>query len=305
MPCRSHWFNNLVSRRALALFLALGVIWGVPYLLIKYAIVSFTPVTLVFLRTALGGLVLLPLALRQRAFVPLRSRWKPLLGYTVAEIAVPWLALSDAERVVSSGLAALLIAGVPVVGLVLAFLTGRAERLGPLAAAGLILGMSGVGLLVGREAMTGPGSTVALLEMAPVVVGYALGPMIIARWLHDIPSSGVIVASLLIVAAGCAPWGVAQWPSRIEASALTAVVLLGLLCTALAFLFLFALVAEVGPVRATVITYINPAVAVAAGVIFLAEPLTATTVLGFAAIAAGSYLVQRRPRGTSQPVAAP
>ncbi len=289
-----------MSRRALLLFLALGVLWGIPYLLIKYAIVSFSPVGLVFGRTLIGGLVLLPLALRQRAFAPLRAKWKPFLAYTVAEIAVPWLALSDAERVISSGLAALLIAGVPVVGVVLALVTGRSERFGAIGALGLALGLLGVGVLVGAEASapSGAGSAVALAQMAFVVIGYATGPMIIARWLHDVPSSGVIVGSLLLVSLGSAPWALTGWPSHIESSAAASVVLLALLCTALAFVLLFALVAEVGPVRATVITYLNPAVAVAAGVLFLREPFTATTVIGFVAIVAGSYLAQRRPAGS-------
>lgn len=295
--------NDRVSRRALLLFLTLGVLWGIPYLLIKYALISFTPAELVFGRTLIGGLVLLPLAVRQRAFGPVRRRWRPVLAYTVAEVAVPWLALGYAEQVVPSGLAALLIATVPIVGLVLAAVTGRAVQIGRDGVAGLVLGLAGVALIVGNEAAapSGSGSTLALLQMALVVLGYATGPLIIDRWLRGIPSSGVIVTSLLVVAAAMAPWAVTGWPQRVDAAAAIAVVLLGLLCTAAAFTLLFALIDEVGSVRATVITYLNPAVAVVVGLIFLAEPITAVTVAGFAAIAGGSFLVQRRPHVRTEP----
>lgn len=293
-----------MSRRAWFLFLTLGVIWGIPYLLIKYAIVSFSPVALVFARTALGGLVLLPLALRRRGFDGLWRHWRPLLAYTAFEIAIPWVALTHAEEVVSSGLAALLIAFVPVVGFVIALATKRSARLGPGGLAGLGLGLAGVAMLVGREVVvpSGPGSTRALLEMALVVLGYALGPVVIDRYLSHLPSSGVIVSSLLIVAVVFAPLGIAQWPRDAQPSALIAVALLGVLCTAAAFVALFALVREVGPVRATVITYINPAVAIVAGVLLLGEAVTVWTIAGFLAIVAGSFLVQRRP-GSPEPAA--
>lgn len=290
--------NGAVSRRALVLFLALGVLWGIPYLLIKYALVSFSPVALVVARTTVGGLVLLPWALRQKAFAPLLARWRPMLAYTVVEIAIPWIMLSRAEQRLSSGLTALLIAAVPVVGVILSYPLGRAHRLGPTGAAGLLLGMGGVALLVGGEAFagtSGEGTALALAEMALVVVGYAAGPAIIDRWLSDVPSSGVIVVSLLGVSVLFGPFAVAQWPAAPEPSAVLAIVLLGLLCTALAFVCFFALVAEVGPVRTTAITYVNPAVAVLAGAVFLREPVTLLTALGFAAIVGGSVLLHRRP----------
>lgn len=288
----------VVSRRALVFFVALGLVWGVPYLLIKYAVATFTPATLVMLRTAIGGLVLLPVAVRAGALPAVLRRWKAVSAYTVVEIIVPWLALSHAETALPSGLAALLIAAVPVAGLAISALAGRPERLGPGGWCGMALGIGGVALLAGREALapSGPGVGLALAEMLLVVIGYALGPQIIATRLADVPNSGVIVASLLGPAVVLAPVGIAQWPAHVDAPAAISVVLLGLVCTALAFLLLFELVAEVGPVRTTVITYINPAVAVVAGAVFLAEPVTVATIAGFVAIVGGSVLVQRRPR---------
>ena len=283
------------------LFLLLGVLWGIPYLLIKYANASFSPAGLVVARTAIGGLVLLPVALRRGGFAPVLRHWRPVLAYTVVEILIPWLALSHAEHVLASGLTALLIAAVPVVGAVLSFLTGRTENLGGAGVLGLALGLGGVALLVGREIAvpTGAGSGFALAEMAAVVLGYAVGPQILARRLRDVPSTSVIVTSLLVPAVLLAPVAVLQWPDRVEPSAALAVVLLGLLCTAGAFLCFFRLVAEVGPVRTTVVTYGNTAVAVAAGAVLLGEPVTLATAAGFAAIVGGSLLVQRRRAGST------
>ncbi|WP_162872664.1 DMT family transporter [Austwickia chelonae] len=286
-----------MSRRALLLFLGLALFWGIPYLLIKYALLSFTPATLVMLRTLIGGLVLLPLALREKAFPAVARHWPAVLVYTLVEIVIPWPALSHAEQVIPSGLAALLISAVPVVGVLLGLATRRQEHLGRSGIAGLMLGLGGVGLLVGHHSISPqqPGTGLALLEMAAVVLGYAAGPLIIHRWLRDVPSSGIIVVSLLVPALLLTPLAVAQWPTRIESSAVIAVILLGLISTALAFLALFALVREVGAVRATVVTYLNPAVAIIVGAIFLKEPITATTLAGFVAVVGGSVLVHRRP----------
>lgn len=297
-----------MSRRALSLFLVLGVCWGIPYLLIRYANASFTPAAVVCLRTLLGALVLLPFALRQGALRPLTSRWPWVAAYTVVEILVPWLALTHAEHVLPSGLTGLLIAGTPVVGAVLSRLTGRDEGLGSRGALGLALGLGGVALLVVDELTvpSGPGAGLALLELALVVVCYATGPQILARRLHDVPGLGVIVVSLVVPAVVLAPVSIAQWPAVIEPSAGLAVVLLGVLCTATAFLCFVRLVAEVGPVRTTVVTYLNTAVAVAAGAVVLREAITVRTLVAFAAIVGGSVLVQRPPAaGPTRTGAAP
>ncbi len=281
-----------MSRRGWLLFAAVGIIWGVPYLLIKVAVGTLTPASLVFWRTALAALLLLPLAASRGQLRPLLRRWLPLLAFAAVEIAVPWLFLALAEQRLTSSLAGLLIAAVPLVGALLAWATGG-ERLGLLRQVGLLVGLAGVAALVGLDLHARDGW--ALLEMAIVVVGYAVGPFLLTRYLSDLPSLGVTAASLGLTALVYLPFALLQLPARWPAwNVVGSVVGLAVVCTAAAFLLFFALIAEVGPVRATVITYVNPAVAVALGVTLLGEPFTVGVGVGFALVLAGSVLATRR-----------
>ena len=289
-----------MSRRGWVLFLAMGLIWGVPYLLIKVAVEEISPAVLVLARTALAGLLLLPLAVARGHLRPLRPAWLPILAFAAIEICVPWLLLGVAEQRLSSSLTGLLIAAVPLVGALLAWgggarLTGGDDRPDLLRALGLLVGLAGVAALVGFE--VGAGDTSAVVAIAVVAVCYAIGPMILTRWLAHLPGLGVITVSLLVTALVYLPVGLAQapaaWPS---AQVVWSVLGLAVVCTALAFVVFFALIAEVGPTRSTVITYLNPAVALLLGVALLDEAFTAVTAVGFALILAGSVLATRRPR---------
>jgi drug/metabolite transporter (DMT)-like permease len=288
-----------MSRRGWLLFVTMGLIWGVPYLLIKVAVGGLTPASLVFVRTALAALLLVPLAAARGQLRPVLRRWPALLAFAFVELAAPWLLLASAERRLSSSLTGLLTAAVPLVGALLGWVSGG-ERLGPRRLLGLLVGVVGVGALVGLDLHVD--DALALVEMAGVVVGYALGPFLLARYLSDLPGLGVIASALAVTAVAYAPVAAVQlprhWPGeRVVGS----VVVLALLCTAVAFLVFFALIAEVGPVRATVITYLNPAVAVTLGVLLLHEPFTAGIAVGFVLVLAGSVLATRR----SAPAAAP
>jgi drug/metabolite transporter (DMT)-like permease len=281
-----------MTRRGWLLFAAMGVIWGIPYLLIKVAVAELSPASLVLLRTVTGALLLLPVAAARGAIPPLRPHWRWVLVYTVVEVAVPWMLLSDAERHISSSLAGLLVAAVPFIGALLA-LTGGDDRVDARRTAGLLVGFLGVATLVGFDVSRG--NLGAVGEIAVVTVGYALGPVIIARRLGGVPAVGVVTASLVLTAIVYAPVGVAQLPQHAPSvQVMLAVAALGVVCTAVAFLLFFALIAEVGPVRATVITYVNPAVALALGVLVLGEPFTAGAAAGFVLILAGSFLATRR-----------
>jgi drug/metabolite transporter (DMT)-like permease len=293
-----------VTRRGLLLFAAMGVIWGIPYLLIKVAVRDFSPAALVFCRTGIGAVILLPIAAARGELQPLLARWRPLLLYTVVELAIPWLLLSTAEKRLSSSLSGLLVAAVPLVGAVLSLTLGDRDRLGGRAVAGLGIGLAGVAALVGFD-VTGANAT-AVAMVAVVVVGYATGPLILAHRLWHLPSLGVVAASLGLCALGYAPFALTRMPATVPpARVLAAVIVLGVVCTALAFVLFFHLIGEVGPVRATVITYVNPAVAVLLGVAFLHENFDLGTAAGFVLILAGSYLATRPARGRAAVITAP
>jgi drug/metabolite transporter (DMT)-like permease len=289
-----------VTRRGLLLFGAMCVIWGIPYLFIKIAIRDLSPATLVFARTTIAALLLLPLAGLRGDLRPLLVRWLPVLIFAGVEIALPWWLLAKAEETLSSSLTALLIAAVPLIGAVLARTTGKRERFGGRALAGFGLGMAGVAALVGFN--TAGSSPVAIAEVGLVALCYAVGPAILDRHLSDLPSIGVIAASLGVCALAYAPIAATELPSAPpSAEVISAVIVLAVVCTALAFILFFELIAEVGPVRATVITYVNPAVAAVAGVAFLGETFTAGMGAGFALIIVGSFLAthQRREPGST------
>jgi drug/metabolite transporter (DMT)-like permease len=285
-----------MTRRGWLLFAAMAVIWGIPYLLIKVAVGELTPVTLVFLRTAAGAVLLLPIAAARGGLRPLLPHWRWVLAYTVVEVSLPWFLLSDAERRLSSSLTGLLIAAVPLIGALVTWLTRGDDRLDARRIGGLVVGLVGVGALVGLDVSFRDLGAVG--EVGLVALGYATGPIIVSRRLPGAPSIGVVTASLVLTAIVYAPLGLRQLPATVPSPrVLVAVAILALVCTALAFLLFFALIGEVGPVRATVITYFNPAVALLLGVTLLKEPFTLGAVVGFSLILAGSLLATRRVSG--------
>ena len=282
-----------MTRRGWLLFAGMAVVWGIPYLLIKVAVADLSPVTLVFLRTGLAALLLVPLAAARGSLAPLLPRWRAVLAFTLVEVTVPWLLLSNAERRLSSSLTGLLIAAVPLIGAVLGLAVGGDDRLGFRRAAGLVIGFLGVGALLGLDLSVI--DTGAVAQMGLVAVGYAAGPMIVARRLSGVPSLGVVAASLALTALLYAPLGIAQLPHAVPpAQVVGSVAVLGVVCTALAFLLFFALIAEVGPLRAQAITYVNPAVALALGVALLGEPFTLGAAVGFVLILVGLLLANGR-----------
>ncbi len=291
-----------MSRRGWSLFVAMCVIWGIPYLLIKVGVSHLPPVDVVFGRIAVGALVLLPLALRRRELAPVLARWRPLVVFAMVEIAVPWLFLSEAETRISSSLSGLLVAAVPLAAVLIVRVWGSTENMTRQRLLGLAVGLLGVAAVVGLDVRHV--TVVALLEMAVVVFCYALGPQVLSRHLSDLPSLGVVAAALSLCAVLYLPAALLVRPaSAPPADALLAVLGLGLVCTALAFTIFFALIAEVGPVRSTVITYVNPVVAVLLGVLLLHEPFTLGIGVGFLLVLLGSVLATGR--GTRRGPAAP
>ena len=284
-----------MSRKGWVLFLALSVIWGVPYLLIKVAVGALHPSVVVFLRTVIGAALLLPFAGFRGELRPVLRRWRPLLLFAFVEITAPWLLLTEAEQKVSSSFAGLLVAVVPLIGAVLAVLLGSSDRLNRRRMVGLLVGFAGVAALLGIDLAGAHGQALASVFILVVAVGYAAGPMIVARSLSDVPSYGVIALSLGLNAVVYLPFALHDAPGSMPAANVVwSVIGLGALCTAAAFLVFFALIAEVGPQRATVITYLNPAVAIALGVSLRGEALTVGMVVGFPLVLFGCRLATGR-----------
>ena len=284
-----------MTRRGLVLFALMCVIWGVPYLLIRVAVRELSPEMLVLGRTSIAALLLVPVAAVRGEIRPVIRRWPALLVFAAVEIALPWVLLSSAETHVSSSLAALMIAAVPLVGAAVARTTGDRERLGLSSTAGLLVGLAGVAVLVGFD--LGGASAIALAELALVVVGYAVGPILLSRYLAGLPALGVIAVSLGVSAIVYVPIAAFSIPDEVPSGrVIGSVVGLATVCTAVAFVLFFALIGEIGPVRATVITYVNPAVAALLGVTILDESFTVSMGFGFALVLLGSVVATRRSR---------
>ena len=284
-----------MSRRALALFIALGIIWGTPYLFIRIAVEHVEPSVLVGLRVAIAAVILLPIAAVRGQLMPALRHWPWVAAFGLLEISIAFLTLGYAEQRLTSSLTALIIAMVPLVAAVVARLLGLDPSLRGIRVLGLAIGLIGVATLVGLDVEGAQwwGVGAALIT----VLGYATAPMIVSTKLSDVPSLGVIAWALTLNAIVYAPFVWWQWPSEeVPASTWWSILVLGLIPTALAFVLLFALISEVGPARTTVITFINPAVAVALGVLVLAEPVTWGLIIGFPLVLAGSYLATRPDR---------
>jgi drug/metabolite transporter (DMT)-like permease len=283
-----------MTRRGLILFGSLGVAWGIPYLFIKIAVGELAPEVVVLSRSALAAVLLLPIAAFRHEIAPVLRRWRPMLVYTVVEMVIPWYLLSSAETRLPSSTTGLLIAAVPLAGIGVAWALGKPTQFRGWNWLGIAVGMGGVGALVGFDVHGSNLSAVA--EVAVVVVGYALGPAILAHWVPELPGVGVAAVSLAAVAVIYTPVVALRgsWPTALPSGgAVASIVVLGVVCSALAFVLMIALIGEIGPVRATAITYVNPAVAVLAGVLFLSEKLTIWKVLGLALVLGGSALATR------------
>ena len=289
--------------RPFVLFALMSVIWGIPYLFIRIAVAEVSPAFLVMARTGIAAAILLPIALLRTDLRPVLHRWRWLVAFAAIEIAIPWVLLASAEQKVTSSLAALVIAGVPLVGVAIALLSGRSERMGQIGLLGLLVGIVGVAVIVGGD--LGSTDPIAIVELAAVAVCYALGPVILARRLSGVPAVGVMSLSLGLTCLVYIPFAALTWPTGVPSPAVIgSIATLAIVCTAIAFLVFAALIDAVGPVRSTVITYINPAVAALLGVVVLNETLTPAMIAGFGLVTLGSILATRTPRNQADAVPA-
>jgi len=285
-----------MTRRGWLLFAAMSAIWGIPYLLIKVAVKHVDPPVVVFGRTSLASAVLLILAARSGALRIALRHWRPVLAFAAIEMGAPWLLLTNAEKTLPSGLTGLLVACVPLFGALAAYMLGDHAALRPVRLAGIVIGLGGVALLVGGDLGSGGHGIPwwSVVEVMLVCVGYSIGPFIVDRRLADVPSIGVVAVSLAAVAIVVAPLAWLARPAHAPpATAWSAVIALAAVCTGLAFVVFFALIAEIGPARATLITFVNPAVAVVLGAVVLDESITFATLAGFVLVLTGCRLGTR------------
>lgn len=276
--------------------------WGLPYFFIALALESFSTPSIVFLRTFLGALVLIPYAAATGGLKPALKAWPYVLIFAVVEMVGPWFLITEAEKHISSGLAGLLIATVPffAVAILAIFLKDR-KALRPRPLSGMIIGFAGVATLVGIDTFTGVIEPLYVLMVVLAAIGYSIAPIVANIKLHEVPSAAVIGLSMAFVAFIYSPFSLPRLQGEFASAtgtSIMAVVVLGLVCSATAFVIFFMLIKEVGPAKATLITYVNTAVALSLGIVFLGEPITIGLLVGIPLITLGLILAggsQREP----------
>ncbi|MBS0426203.1 MAG: DMT family transporter, partial [Proteobacteria bacterium] len=282
----------------LALFVLLSFLWGLPYLFIKVAVAEVSVPFIVFARSALGALVLLPFALRGAGFKAVREHWRPVLVFALVEMVVPQGLIVHGELRISSSMAGLLVAATPILTVLAARWLEGAESLGWRRGLGLGCGIAGVGVLAIPEF---GGDLLAVLEVLIAAGCYAVGSLIAGRRLGHVPAIPMTTVCLATSALCYAVPAILHWPATTPSwTASLSIGTLGIACTAAAFACFFHLIREIGSERAVVITYVSPAVAVAAGVVLLDEPLTWGIAASFGLILAGSWLATGRGRTPAQ-----
>jgi drug/metabolite transporter (DMT)-like permease len=292
-----------MTRTGWLLFVALSVVWGVPYFFIKVALGDLSPAWIAFGRVVLGALVL-------AAFVP-RADWRKLpphagaiVAIAVADVALPFFLIGTGERSVSSSFTGLILSAMPIVVTLLAVAFDRREHVARKQVMGLALGITGVAALLGVNVGHDGASIRGVLLIFGATVSYSVGIFMIKRWLHDVPMLAVSAALLGVAALLLAPVALAAPPVRLPSvAAIAAVVVLGAACTALANVMNFALIAQAGAIRSSIVAYINPAVAVVLGVALLHESISAVGVAGLLLIVAGSWLSAGGPPPRRVPAA--
>ncbi len=281
-----------MSPRAWLLFVLSSVIWGVPYLFIKIAVDDGVPPAFVaWSRVALAAVLLVPLAWSRGALRGLRGRAAAIVGYTACEVAVPFVLIAVGEQHITSSLTAILVASMPLMIALLSLRLSAGDRPTGLRLVGLMIGFGGVVALLGVDVAGQPDELFGAMLVLLATLGYAIAPLIVSRRLADLDPLGPLAASLTLAAIVLLPAALAAPPPQLPGpAALASIVMLGVICTAVGLVVFFRLIIEAGPNRASVITYVNPVVAVIFGMVVLAERLSVVSLLGLLMILGGSWL---------------
>jgi drug/metabolite transporter (DMT)-like permease len=291
-----------MSRRGWFLFLLVGFLWGIPYLFIKVAVDpdnGFTPATVVCLRTAIGAAILIPLAIRGGHFSAALKGYKYVALYALLEMIGPWILIGTAEQKISSGLAGLLVASVPIWATIFASLRGDKTVWQRKRLFGIVVGFIGLIAVVGIESITGTADALSIFMVLLASIGYSYAVMMVQGALPGVSGVAINAVAMAITALFYLPFAIAQWPTHtISAGAIRAVIGLGVLSTGAAFAAFFTLANIIGVARGSLVTYLNTACAVVLGVIILDEPLTTGIILGLPLVLIGSYFASRKPANT-------
>jgi len=287
-----------MSRRNLILFILAGFLWGIPYLFIRVAVDSdngFSPALVVFGRVFIGALILIPISIYDKSFFTAIKGWKYIAVYALFEMVGPWILIGTAEQKISSGLAGLLVSAVPIFSTLIASWHGDKTVWQPRRLVGIVIGFLGVFLLVGIESFTGSSDPISILMILAAALGYAFAVIYITRKMPGVSGVAINGIAMAMTAVFYSPALVFLWPDRaVSANAVYSLIALGVFSTGIAFAVFFTVMAEIGPTRASLVTYMNTAFAVVLGVIILNEPLTVGIIVGLPLVLVGSYLASRK-----------
>jgi drug/metabolite transporter (DMT)-like permease len=288
-----------MSRKALFLFLLVGTAWGLPYLFIRLAVPYFSTPSVIFSRVLIGALVLIPIAAYRKSIVPALKAWPWVIAYAALEMIGPWFLITESERVINSGLAGLLVATVPFFGLIIGyFYLGDKSLAHRNTLAGLVIGFAGVILLVGIDAFNGSISLVHVGMVILAALGYSIAPVVARLKMPNVSGVAINGLAMAVVAVVYSIPALGNLPKEFSAGppieAWSSLLGLGIFCTSLAFVAFFRLLNEIDVARASLVTYMNMAVAVFLGVILLGEPITTGILIGFPLVLIGSVLATRK-----------
>ncbi|CAB4330022.1 MAG: EamA family transporter [Actinobacteria bacterium] len=288
-----------MSRRSWFLFILVGFLWGVPYLFIKIAVDpdnGFSPAAVVCLRTAIGAAILIPLAIRQGQLGAAIRGIKYVASYALLEMIGPWILIGTAEQKISSGLAGLLIASVPIWATIFASMRGDKTVWHHTRLLGIVVGFVGLIAVVGFESIKGSSDPISIAMVLVAAIGYSYAVMMVQGALPHVSGIAINAVAMAITAIFYLPLTVIQWPThQISSDAINAIIGLGVLSTGAAFVAFFTLSAIIGVARGSLVTYLNTAFAVVLGVIILDEPFTTGMALGLPLVLIGSYFASRKP----------
>jgi drug/metabolite transporter (DMT)-like permease len=283
-----------MSRKSLFHFALVGILWGIPYLLMKVAVEDFPPAAVVAGRTLIGASILIPIAIYRKKFKGAVLGFKFVAFYALLEMIGPWILISTAQQKINSGLAGLLVSTVPIFATIIISLRGDHSVWQFRRIIGIVVGFLGLILVVGIESLTGSADLLSIAMVLIASVSYAYAVIMI---LANLPLVDGIAINGLAMAISTVFWGpvaIAQWPSNVSMNSALSLIALGIFSTAFAFILFFKLIEEIGPARGSLVTYVNTAVAVVLGVIILKEPLTIGIVIGLPLVLIGSYLASKK-----------